>query len=207
MADRAENERGPVERRRADRVVSRRRPVARLLRRFPLMAWLVLVWVMLWGTYDVGTVFFGIVIAMGVAVVFPTPPIATNMVLRPGRFLWLVGFLAWDMVISSVRVSWQALRYGRETRAGIVEVQLVTNSDHLTAMVANAVSLAPGTFVIQIDRANQICYVYTLGVSEGDAASIRHEVLAWERRVVHAVGSADEVTMVDAHVSAGRESR
>lgn len=186
-------------------MVSRRRPVARLLRRVPLLVWLVGVWVLLWGTYDVGTVFFGLVVALLVTSVFPSPPISTNIVVRPLRVLRLVGFLAWDMVVSTVRVSWQALRYGPKAKAGIVAVTLVTNSDHLTAMVASAVSLAPGTFVLQIDRANRICYVYTLGMREHDAASMRRDVLAWERRIVRAVGSAEEVAMIDAHVPAERE--
>ncbi|MDR7301354.1 Na+/H+ antiporter subunit E [Haloactinomyces albus] len=197
----------PAEHRPAEHVVSRRRPVARAVRRLPLLVWLVLVWVMLWGTFDVGTVFFGVLVALLVTAVFPAPPIATNIVVRPWRFLQLVGFLAWDMVISTVRVSWQALRHGPGARAGIVAVTLVTNSDHLTAMVANAISLAPGTFVLQVDRVNRICYVYTLGMRQEDAPSVRRGVLAWERRVVHAVGSRAEVTMVDAHVAEERASR
>lgn len=176
--------------------MSRRRPLARLVRRLPLVAWLVLVWVLLWGTYDVGTVFFGVVVAVLVVTVFPAPPIATNIVPRPLRIAQLVLFLAWDLVISTARVAWQALREGPRARAGIVGVTLVTDSDHLTAMVANAVSLAPGTFVLQIDRANRICYVYQLGIREGDAESVRRAVLAWERRVVRAVGSSEEVAMV-----------
>lgn len=177
-------------------VVSRRRPLGRVVRRLPLVAWLVLVWVLLWGTYDVGTVFFGFVVAVLVVVVFPAPPIATNIVLRPLRIVQLLFFLTVDLVFSTARVAWQALRQGPRARAGIVEVTLVTDSDHLTAMVANAVSLAPGTFVLQIDRANRICYVYQLGMRASEADSVRRSVLKWERRVVRAVGSAEEVAMV-----------
>ncbi len=177
-------------------VVSRRRPLARALHRLPLLAWLVLVWILLWGTYDAGTVLFGVVVAVLVMTVFPSPPIATNMVVRPGRVVQLVLHLVWDLVISTARVAWQAVRQGPRTTAGIVAVTLVTDSDHLTAMVANAVSLAPGTFVLQIDRAHRICYVYQLGMREGDAEAVRRAVLTWERRVVRALGSADEVALV-----------
>jgi multicomponent Na+:H+ antiporter subunit E len=110
----------------------------------------------------------------------------------------LVAYLAWDLVVSTLRVSWQALRYGRDARAGIVAVTMLTDSDHLTAMVANAVSLAPGKNVLQIDRAHRICYVYALGMREEDAESVRQDVLALERRVVRAVGSATDVAMVRA---------
>ena len=36
----------------------------RLLARLPMVAWLTLVWVLLWGTFDIGTFFFGLVVAV-----------------------------------------------------------------------------------------------------------------------------------------------
>lgn len=167
-----------------------------LLRRLPMVAWLTLVWVMLWGTFDLGTLFFGLVVAVFVATLFPNPAIRTNIAVRPLRVLQLFGYLTWDLVISTARVSWQAVTQGPKTPAGIVAVTLRTDSDHITAMLANAVSLAPGKFVLQIDRANRICYVYSLGMRAADAESVRQEVLALERRVVRAVGSAAELALV-----------
>ncbi|GAA0526311.1 Na+/H+ antiporter subunit E [Saccharopolyspora subtropica] len=177
----------------SERLISRRR---RVLQRLPLVAWLTLVWVMLWGTFDVGTFVFGLVVALLVVTVFPLPAINTRLVVRPLPLLQLVGYLAWDLVVSTFRVSWQAVRYGPRARAGIVAVRLRTDSDHLTAMVANAVSLAPGEFVLQIDRANRICYVYALGMRAEDAEAVRRGVLELEARIVRAVGSADEVALV-----------
>lgn len=168
----------------------------RLMRRLPLLTWLTIVWIMLWGTLDIGTVFFGIVVAFVVITVFPLPPISTNIVVRPLPVVRLVLYLAWDLVVSTVRVAWQAVRYGPRAKAGIVAVRLHTDSDHLTAMVANAVSLAPGKFVMQIDRANRLCYVYVLGMSAADAESVRQDVLDLEKRVVRAVGSPSEVALV-----------
>ncbi len=170
--------------------------MTRVARRLPLLIWLTVVWVMLWGTLDAGTVFFGVLVALIVITVFPVPPISTNIVVRPLRVVQLVLYLAWDLLISTVRVAWQAIRYGPRAKAGIVAVRLRTDSDHLTAMVANAVSLAPGKFVMQIDRANRLCYVYVLGISAADAESVRQDVLDLEVRVVRAIGSADEVALV-----------
>ena len=169
----------------------------RFARRLPLVAWLTVVWLLLWGTFDLGTLLFGVLVAVLVATLFPMPPIRTGMRLRPLRLLELIGYLAWDLVVSTLRVSWQALRHGPGTPAGIVAVTLLTDSDHLTAMVANGVSLAPGKFVMQIDRVNRICYVYALGMRESDAESVRRDVLALEKRVVRAVGSPRAVALVD----------
>ncbi|PKW12648.1 Na+/H+ antiporter subunit E [Saccharopolyspora spinosa] len=177
----------------SEQAIGRRR---RLVQRLPLVAWLTLVWVMLWGTFDLGTLFFGLVVALLVSTVFPLPTINTNIKVRLLRLVQLVGYLAWDLVSSTARVAWQALRHGPNAKSGIVAVTLRTDSDHITAMVANAVSLAPGKFVLQIDRVNRICYVYALGMRVEDVESVRRDVLALERRVVQAVGSANEVALV-----------
>ncbi|GAA4861731.1 Na+/H+ antiporter subunit E [Saccharopolyspora cebuensis] len=183
-----------------ERVVGRGK---RLVQRFPLVVWLALVWVMLWGTYDLGTLFFGIVVAVFVSGLFPVPPITTNIAPRPVRLLSVVLYLAWDLVISTVRVAWQAIRYGRRATAGIVAVRLVTDSDHIIAMVAQAVSLAPGNAVVQIDRANRVFFVYSLGLrSEEEAESVRREVRYLEEKIVRAVGSDADVAGIDA---AGKE--
>ncbi|SFE28515.1 multicomponent Na+:H+ antiporter subunit E [Actinopolyspora alba] len=180
-----------------EHVVSRRHPIGRAVRRLPLLVWLVLVWLLLWGTYDLGTVCFGIVVGLLVIGFFPAPPIATDIRLRPLRAGQLVLFLAWDLVVSTGRVAFEAVVRGPRVRASIVAVTLVTDSDHLMAMVANAVSLAPGNFVLQIDRANRICYVYALGAGAHATDRVRREVLGWERRVVRAVGTGEQVRMVD----------
>lgn len=175
----------------AEQVVSKRRPVRRIVRRLPLIGWLTLVWVLLWGTIDVGTVFFGLLVGVLVSIVFPVPPIDTNIVLHPWSLLRLAAYLAYDLVSSTLRVSWQAVRYGPNTTASIIAVRTLTDSDHLTAMAANALSMAPGRFVMQIDRANRICYIYALATS--DAEAVRREFHALERRIVRAVGARSDL--------------
>lgn len=172
------------------------RTARRTLRRLPLVLWLTAVWILLWGTLDLGTLVFGLLVALLVTTMFPLPSVTTHMVARPLPLLRLVCYLAADLVISTLRVSWQAVRYGPRTTAGIVQVTLLTDSDHLTAMVANAVSLAPGKFVMQIDRGHRICYVYALGMRAGGEDAVRREVLGLERRIVRAVGSARELEIV-----------
>ncbi|MFR9731097.1 Na+/H+ antiporter subunit E [Saccharopolyspora sp. MS10] len=171
-------------------------PARRALRRVPLVLWLTAVWILLWGRLDPGTVLFGLLVALLISVLFPLPPVTTNMVVRPLALLRLIAYLAADLVVSTARVSWQALRHGPRTTAGIVSVTLLTDSDHLTAMVANAVSLAPGKFVLQIDRVRRTCYVYALGMRAGGEDAVRRDVLGLERRIVRAVGSARELEIV-----------
>lgn len=173
----------------------------RLRRRVPLVVWLVAVWCLLWGQLTPKVVLSGVLVALVVTVVFPMPPASATLALRPLRFSRLAGYLVWDLVISTLRVSWHAVRYGRSTRAGIVAVRTRTDSDYLTAVLANALSLAPGKFALQIDRANRLCYVYALGLSgehvAADAERVRSDVTRLEQHVVRAIGSDREIELVE----------
>lgn len=152
------------------------------------LVWLTAVWVLLWGAVNPRTVLGGVAVAVLVTATFPLPPMAGRLAVRPLRLLWLAGYLAVELVVSGVQISWETLRHGRRATAGIVEVPLLTGSDQVIAAVANAVSLAPGQFVLQLDCRRRVCYVYALGVrGPADVARVRRQVLALQRRVVAAL--------------------
>lgn len=162
--------------------------------RLPQLVWLTAVWVLLWGTFSVQSLVGGVLVGVLVIAAFPLPLIGQRLAIRPVRLLRLAGYLAYDLVVSSAKVSWETVRYGPRTTAGIVAVPLHTRSALVAAAVADAVSLAPGTFVLQIDRRRGMCYVYALGVRRPDDADrIRRDVLALQRRVITAVGSRAEI--------------
>lgn len=168
--------------------------MTRVRARLPQLVWLTAVWVLLWGTFSVQSILGGALVAVLVTAGFPLPLIGERLPVRPVRLLRLAGYLAYDLVVSGVKISWETLRYGPRTTAGIVAVPLRTGSVLVTAAVADAVSLAPGTFVLQIDRPGGVCYVYALGVRRpGDAERVRREVLALQRRVTAALGSRADI--------------
>ncbi|MGH4011440.1 MAG: Na+/H+ antiporter subunit E [Pseudonocardiaceae bacterium] len=169
----------------------------RVRARLPQLVWFSAVWVLLWGSFSVKSMVGGVLVAVLVTAVFPLPLVEERLSVRPVRLLRLIGYLAYDLVISSAKISWETLRYGSRTTAGIVAVPLQTESALVAAAVADAVSLAPGTFVLQIDRRRAICYVYALGVrTPDDAERVRREVLALQWRVIGALGSRAEIAAI-----------
>jgi multicomponent Na+:H+ antiporter subunit E len=171
--------------------------MTRIRARLPQLVWLTAVWVLLWGTFSVKSLVGGVLVAALAIVIFPLPLVGERLPVRPVRLLRLIGYLAYDLVVSSVEVSWETLRYGPRTTAGIVAVPLQTGSALVAAVVADAVSLAPGTFVLQIERRRGICYVYALGIrTHDDAERVRREVLALQHRVINALGSRAEIAAI-----------
>lgn len=170
------------------------------LRRYPpsLFAWLVFVWLMLWGAFDLRIVVFGLIVSAAVLVLFPLPPITSPFYVRPIRLLRLTGFLAMDIVRSSVQVGLDAARHGRQARAAVVAVPVLSDVDHVIFAAANVLSLGPGTFVMQIDRTGRIFYVYVLGVRTlADVSREFEDMVDLQARVVRTFGSSAEIDGLD----------
>ena len=165
------------------------------LRRLPQVLGLTLVWVALWGVVSVKIVVGGLLVALVVTLLFPMP-LLDRLPFRPWPVLRLVGFLVVDLVRSGFAVSWETVRYGPRARSGVVAVPMLTRSGRVATMIAGALALAPGSFVLQLDRRRGVWYVYALGMAgPQDAQQVRRQVLTLQERVIEAFGHPDELAL------------
>jgi multicomponent Na+:H+ antiporter subunit E len=162
------------------------------------IAWLAVVWVVLWGTFTPLSIVGGVVVAIGVLGAFRFPAPGPYLPLRPVRLLGLAVYLAYDVVVSGAGVSWQTLRYGRAARGAVLAVPLLSDSDRVVTVVANALSLSPGAMVLQIDHERDLWFVYALGPR--DRAGVersRLRTMDMQRRVIAALGTPEELAAAE----------
>ena len=155
----------------------------------PMLLWLTVVWVALWGDLSLITVLGGLLVATIGSLVFPLPPVRLDVRVRPLPLLWLVVRFAADVVVSSVQVAWVVLRPGRPLRNAVVEVNLRTPSDFVLALVAVMTCLIPGSLVVEARRSTHTLFLHVFNV--GDLAGVerfRQSVLGQEKRLVRALG-------------------
>jgi len=174
-----------------------------LLRQLPLLVGLVVLWMFLWNQLTVLSLVSGVVVALLVTRVFFLPPVELS-----GRFNlgWAVVFLGrflFDLVVASVEVAWKAVRPAGVRSNAIVAVQLHTRSDFIMTLVAEAVSLVPGSLVVEADRERSILYMHALAVEDADGVEeVRASVLGFEKRIARALGSEDDLRRIAAGVPA-----
>jgi multicomponent Na+:H+ antiporter subunit E len=171
-----------------------RRGVHAVRARLPAVVWLTLVWVLLWGTFTLLSIVGGVLVAVLVSALFRMPPLPDRLPVRPLPLLGLVAFLLYDLVASGVEVSWQILRHGPRAQGTIVAVPLLSGSDRVVTVLANAVSLSPGAMVLQIDHERETWYIYALGPRDRDGAErARLRAMDVQRRVLAALGRPEEL--------------
>nr|WP_281373076.1 Na+/H+ antiporter subunit E [Kineococcus aurantiacus] len=156
----------------------------------PLLVWLVVLWLLLWGDVSWANVVSGTVLALLVTVVLPMPKVTFGVRLRPLRIVALLARFVVDLFAASAQVAWLAVRPGRQPRNSVVKVPLHSGSDLFVTMTAELVSLVPGSVIVELGAPSLqggqgSIYVHALGVdTEEGRQRIRREVLLTERRVL-----------------------
>jgi multicomponent Na+:H+ antiporter subunit E len=170
----------------------------RLRHQGPLIVWLVLVWILLWGTWSWANLLSGLLVALAVLTLLPLPHVVGGTRVRPVPLLVFVGHFVADLFTSGAEVAWQALRPGGVRRTAIVRVQLRADSDLLLTMVAEATSLVPGSLVLDLDREQRVMTCHLLPARDlDDVARKKAHILVVERRLVRAFGSAADVAALE----------
>lgn len=162
----------------------------------PLIAWLTLIWVLLWSSLNWANVLTGAVVAVAVCLAFPLPQVDLGLRLHPWGIVRLVTWLLYDMYTAGVRVTRQIFD-NHPHRAAVVAVPLRCRSDLMLTATAVAVSNVPGGSVVEVRRATATVFVHVLDAdrpAELDAA--RRSVWRMEELTVRAFGTRDEIERV-----------
>lgn len=96
---------------------------------------------------------------------------------QPQRYLWLLLFLIifiWECLKANIDVAYRVLHPAMPIKPGIVKVKLNLKSDIAKTMLANAITMTPGT--ISVDLIDDILFVHWIYVSSFDPEIYSHKV-------------------------------
>ena len=149
--------------------------------------WLVLLWVVLWRDLSVANVASGVLVAVVLLALFPFGPSSSRIRLRPVPLLRLLLAFAWSVIRANLTVAWEVVTPGSRVREGIVAVPLQGSDPVVTTLVSHAITLAPGTMVIDVVGDElPVLLVHVLHLRSPEV--VRREVQHLERLALAALG-------------------
>ena len=97
------------------------------------------------------------------------------------------------LMLSGVSLALLVMRPRTVLRQAVVAVPVRGASDRLLTLLANSISLTPGTLTLEVDRSRSTLYVHVLdvGAAPGAVERVRWDILRLERLAILAVGSAE----------------
>jgi multicomponent Na+:H+ antiporter subunit E len=158
-------------------------------RRLPTVAWITLVWLALWGDLSVGNVLGGVLVAALVLAVVPLPAQESRHRLSLVASLrYLVVFLR-DLTVATAQVARQVFWPVDRLRPAVVEVRLGSRDPGLLSLVANTITLTPGTMTLEVDPERGVLWVHALHLEDDDEAEkIVEDARGLERLGARALG-------------------
>ena len=86
-------------------------------------------------------------------------------VLWPLRMVRSLAIFLLELVRANLRVAMEVLAPGFRMTAGIIRVPTRTRTPLEVVVLANAISLTPGTLTLQVDEQDRVLYVHGLYIS------------------------------------------
>ena len=106
-----------------------------------------------------------------------------------GRVVRLVSlgvYFLYELVVSSLQVVWDVITPVHKSRPGIIAVPLDIDEPVEIAVLANLISLTPGTLSLDVSPDKKFLYVHGMFVEDPD--SLRRDIKAgMERKVMEAM--------------------
>ncbi|MEJ5927696.1 Na+/H+ antiporter subunit E [Corynebacterium sp. H128] len=134
--------------------------------RFLTVGWLTLMWCLLYGEFSWANLIGGLIVGLVVVMAFPLPALPiTGLRIRWLSLLGLVLFFWSDLLVSSFRVSWLALRFSDQPPSAIVRVPMRVQEDFVFSLAVSLLNLTPGGSVMELDIANRTLTMHILDAS------------------------------------------
>jgi multicomponent Na+:H+ antiporter subunit E len=108
---------------------------------------------------------------------------STSYFLKVGQFFGFAAFFARELVLANLRVTYDVVTPGFHMRPAIVAVPLDVKTDAEITMLANLITVTPGSFTIEVSADRSVLYIHAMYVA--DPETFRREIKdGFERRVL-----------------------
>lgn len=162
----------------------------------PTIAWLSLVWVALLSDFSLVNIISGLVISTGLVTLFrPSREPDREIRLRPLRMAIFILYFFAQFLRANLQVALAVLDPDRvRDRRAVIAVPIAAPNEIAVILLANAISLTPGTFIFEIQRDPPTLYVHILQL--GTLREARLAILELEEYIARAVESPGGIERV-----------
>lgn len=157
-----------------------------------------LVWAILQGSFSPGGLVLGVLFSWAILHISRPlfNPEEDNLLTarRPLRRLWrglvlLLVFLR-EVVLSALQVAWYVLQPSLTIRPAVIEYPLNVQTDREITVLANMISLTPGTLSMEVAPDRSAIYIHAISVSTEDGQDVIDDIKgSLEKHVGRALGA------------------
>lgn len=156
------------------------------------ITWATVVWTALWGSVSVANVLAGVLVGVLTVAIVPVAADRGGTAPGPGIHPWatvrFLGFFLRALVVASAIVAWEVVTPRNRINQGIIRLPLRTRSPGVATVIANAISLTPGTVTLEVAEDPLTLYVHVLHLRQVE--HVREDLRELELRALQAFDPA-----------------
>jgi multicomponent Na+:H+ antiporter subunit E len=153
------------------------------MRTLTLNIFLAFIWILLTGEFTPENLAVGA--ALGYVLLLAFRPVFnpnTSYFKKVRQVVYFFGYFFWQLLLANLRVAWEVITPDLHATPGIIAIDLDLNSDIEITILANLITLTPGTLSLDISSDRRTLYVHGMYVK--DAESFRRSIKqGFEKRV------------------------
>ncbi|MDD3828641.1 MAG: Na+/H+ antiporter subunit E [Anaerolineaceae bacterium] len=150
---------------------------------FLLDVLLALAWVALTGEFTLGNLIIGLVLGYVMLWLMQRTLGPLHYFQLTRRLPAFVLFFVWELILANLQVAYAVLSPRQTLRPGIVAVPLDARTDSEITLLANLITLTPGTLSLDISTDRRVLYVHTMHLEDADGFR-RNIKEGFERRLL-----------------------
>ena len=125
-------------------------------------------WCALFGTFDLGTFVWGFLLAFA-ALSLSSPVFGQTAYFRRVLLAARLGaYFLYELTVSGLQVAWDVITPGHRSRPGIIAVPLDLDEPIQITVLANLISLTPGSLSLDVSPDGTTLYVHEMFVDDAD---------------------------------------
>jgi multicomponent Na+:H+ antiporter subunit E len=131
---------------------------------------LMLIWVALTGSFTGPNLLLGFVLGyliLGLAL--RDKPEFAKYVGKVPKFIGFIGYFFWELLMSNLKVAYDVLTPTHHMCPGVIAVPLDAETDGEITIVANLISLTPGTLSLDVSTDRKVLYIHVMYLVDRDA--------------------------------------
>jgi multicomponent Na+:H+ antiporter subunit E len=142
-----------------------------------------LVWVAMTGGFNIAGLLVGFVIGYVVLFLLQRVTGRSSYFFKSVRLVNFVLFYAWEVVRSNIEVAYDVVTPGDRARPAVVAVPLDAKTDAEITLLANVLTMTPGSLSVDVSDDRKVIYVHAMFVDDPDEfrRTIKRD---FERRVL-----------------------
>lgn len=143
-------------------------------------------WVFLTGSFEFINYLFGFAVGyLVIALIHQLVPALHGYPQRIPRFFGFVGYFSWALILSNIKVATDIVTPPWYMKPGVLRFPLSAKSDLEITLVANFISLTPGTLVLDVSDDKAALFVHAMFLH--DEKQVLADLRELEQRLLNVI--------------------